>query len=45
MWLMEQDPSLRRGVLSYSRDSTIGDFFLAIGQDAFEEALYQETAL
>jgi hypothetical protein len=43
VWLMEQDPSLRRGVLSYNRDSAMADFFLAIGQDAFEEALYQET--
>jgi hypothetical protein len=42
IWQMEQDPTLRRSMLSYNRDSTIGDFFLMIGQDAFEDALYVE---
>jgi hypothetical protein len=42
IWQMEQDPTLRRSMLSYNRDALIADFFLMIGQDAFEEALYEE---
>jgi len=29
-------------MLSYSRDTTFADFFLQIGKDAFEVALFQE---
>jgi hypothetical protein len=43
-WEMEEDPSIKRGMLSYNRDATMGLFFLMIGQDAFEEALYEEMA-
>ncbi len=42
IWQMDEDTNFRRGMLSYNRDSTIADFFLMIGQDAFEEALYEE---
>ncbi len=31
-------------MLSYDRDNTIAFVFLMIGQDAFEEALYEEMA-
>jgi hypothetical protein len=44
IWQLEQDESIKRGMLSYNRDFTIGVFFLGIGQDAFEEALYEEMA-
>jgi hypothetical protein len=39
---MDEASNFRRGMLSYNRDSTIADFFLMIGQDAFEEAFYEE---
>ncbi len=42
IWQLEQDTSIKRGMLSYNRDFTIGVFFLGIGQDAFEEAVYEE---
>ncbi len=44
IWQLEQDPSIKRGMLSYNRDSLIANFFVMIGQDAFEEALYEEMA-
>lgn len=44
IWQMDQDPTIRRGMLSFNRDSTFADFFLGIGKDAFEEALYEEMA-
>ncbi len=43
-WTLDEDPTLKRGMLSYNRDFTIGTFFLMIGPDAFEEALYEEMA-
>lgn len=42
-WQLDQDPNVRRAFLSYSRDTTIGTFFLAIGPDAFEAALFEEV--
>ena len=42
IWQMDQDPDVHRGMLSYSRDSTLADFFLMIGKDAFEAALFEE---
>ena len=42
-WQLDQDPNVRRAFLSYSRDTTIGTFFLAIGADAFEAALFEEV--
>jgi hypothetical protein len=42
IWQMDQDPNFRRGMMSYNRDTVIADFFLAIGKDAFEAALYEE---
>jgi hypothetical protein len=44
IWQLEQDTSIKRGMLSYNRDFTISVFFVGIGQDAFEEALYEEMA-
>ena len=42
IWQMDQDETLRRGMLSYSRDTVFADFFLQIGKDAFEVALFEE---
>ena len=42
IWQMDEDDNFRRGMLSYSRDTTFADFFLQIGKDAFEVALFQE---
>jgi hypothetical protein len=42
IWQMDQDPNVKRGLLSYSRDANLSDLFLAIGGDAFEQALVQE---
>lgn len=42
IWQMNEDENLRRGMLSYSRDTTFADFFLQIGKDAFEVALFEE---
>lgn len=42
VWQMDQDPTLRRSMLSYSRDFMLADTFLQIGKDAFEQALYAE---
>jgi len=42
IWQMDEDENLRRAMLSYSRDTTFADYFLQIGKDAFEEALYEE---
>ena len=42
IWQMNEDENLRRGMLSYSRDTTFADFFLQIGKDAFEVALLEE---
>ena len=44
IWQMDQDQTIRRGMLSFNRDSTMADFFLGIGKDAFEAALYEEMA-
>lgn len=41
-WQLDQDPNVRRAFLSSTRDTTIGTFFLAIGADAFEAALFPE---
>ena len=42
-WQLQQDPTLRLGMLSHSRDFVIGDFFLGIGGDAFESILRETT--
>ncbi len=42
VWQLDQDPNVRRGFMSYTQDSVIGDFFLGIGGDAFEAALVPE---
>ena len=42
IWQMNEDPDARRGMLSYSYDTVFADFFLMIGQQAWEEALYPE---
>jgi hypothetical protein len=42
IWQMDQDPMVRRGLLSYSRDTNLSDLFLKIGGVAFEQALRQE---
>lgn len=42
IWQLDEDSNVRRGMLSYSRDTTFADFFLGIGKDAFEVALYEE---
>lgn len=41
-WQLEQDPDVRRGMLSYTRDFNLADLFLEIGGAAFESALLQE---
>ena len=44
VWQFDQDPNVRRGILSYTQDTVLADFFLAIGGPAFEEALFPELA-
>lgn len=44
VWQLDQDPNVRRGFMSYTRDTVIGDFFLGIGGEAFEAALFPELA-
>tara|TARA_R110002110_G_scaffold205066_1_gene416644 strand:+ start:37356 stop:38486 length:1131 start_codon:yes stop_codon:yes gene_type:complete len=39
IWQLDQDPTLRRSMLSYTRDTVFADVFLMIGKDAFEEIL------
>jgi len=41
-WQLEQDPDVRRGMLSYTQDFNLADLFLGIGGPAFEAALLQE---
>lgn len=41
-WQLDQDPDVRRAMLSYTRDFNLADLFLVIGETAFEEALSQE---
>jgi hypothetical protein len=38
-WQLQQDPDMRLGMLSYTRDATIGTAFLGIGGPAFEALL------
>lgn len=42
IWQMDEDDNFRRGMLSYSRDTTFADYFLQIGKDAFEATLFPE---
>ena len=42
IWQMNQDPDVRRGMLSHSEDTTFALGFLMIGYDAWREALYPE---
>ncbi|MEZ5502027.1 MAG: pectin acetylesterase-family hydrolase [Halioglobus sp.] len=42
IWQMDQDHQLKRGLLSYTRDTNLADLFLQIGGAAFETALFQE---
>ncbi|PLW70173.1 pectin acetylesterase-family hydrolase [Pseudohalioglobus lutimaris] len=42
VWQMDQDPDVRRGMLSHSDDPTFALAFLMIGFDAWKEALYPE---
>ena len=42
IWQMDQDENVRRSMLTYSRDTTFGIFFLMIGLDAWEEIVYVE---
>jgi hypothetical protein len=44
IWQLEQDTTIKRGMLSYNRDFVLSDVFLQIGKDAFEAALYPEMA-
>lgn len=44
IWQLEQDTTIKRGMLSYNRDFVLSDVFLKIGKDAFEAALYEEMA-
>jgi hypothetical protein len=41
-WQLDQDPDVRRGMLSYTRDVNLADLFLQIGGPAFEASLLQE---
>lgn len=41
-WQLDQDPDVRRGMLSYTRDVNLADLFLQIGGAAFEAGLLQE---
>jgi hypothetical protein len=42
IWQMDQDENVRRGMLSYSRDTVFGNGFLLIGLDAWEAIVYPE---
>lgn len=41
-WQLDQDPDVRRAMLSYTQDVNLADLFLEIGGPAFEAALSQE---
>jgi hypothetical protein len=41
---LDQDPNLTTGFMSTAQDSTIADFFIGIGGEAFEAALRAEMA-
>ena len=41
-WQLDQDPDVRRGMLSYTQDFNLADLFLGIGGPAFEAALLGE---
>lgn len=41
-WQLDQDPDVRRGLLSYSRDFNLANLYLEIGGAAFEQALLAE---
>jgi hypothetical protein len=41
-WQMDQDPGVRRGLLSYTQDINLADIFLEIGGPVFERALVEE---
>jgi hypothetical protein len=41
-WQLDQDPNVRRAMLSYTRDFNLADLFLEIGQPAFKVALSEE---
>ncbi|MEZ5571813.1 MAG: pectin acetylesterase-family hydrolase [Halioglobus sp.] len=42
IWQMDQDPDLRRAMLSNTQDVNLADLFLGIGGPAFETALLEE---
>lgn len=42
VWQMNEDPNVRRGMLSHSDDTVFALVFLMIGFDAWKEALYPE---
>tara|TARA_R110002072_G_scaffold69570_6_gene168742 strand:- start:2122 stop:3390 length:1269 start_codon:yes stop_codon:yes gene_type:complete len=42
IWQMDQDTTVRRAMLSYTRDTVFADTFLQIGGPAFEAALVEE---
>ncbi|MEP4146551.1 MAG: pectin acetylesterase-family hydrolase [Halioglobus sp.] len=42
VWQMDEDPDVRRGMLSHSDDTVFALVFLMIGFDAWREALYPE---
>lgn len=42
IWQMNEDPNVRRGMLSHSDDTVFALIFLMIGYDAWREALYPE---
>jgi len=41
-WQMDQDPDVRRAMLSYTQDVNLSNIFLGIGGPAFEAALFEE---
>lgn len=43
-WLLNEDDNVRLAMLSHKRDSTIGDFFLSLGGEAFEAMLLNVVA-
>lgn len=42
IWQMDQDHSLRRGLLSYTQDVNLAGIYLGIGGPEFEQALLEE---
>ncbi len=42
IWQLDQDPNVRRSILSSKQDDVIGTFFLQIGGPAYEAALIPE---